>query len=81
MFPVNFTDVVCRMGSSTDMEVHQLRLLELDTDHLYRHLTEVNGKDTRVRRTKQLHMILHLRGATSRASWNLHHTSLNLPLV
>lgn len=29
------------------MEVHQQQLLELDTDHLYRHLTEVNGKDTR----------------------------------
>jgi len=33
------------------MEVHHQQLLELDTDHLYRHLTEVNGKDTRVRTT------------------------------
>ena len=29
-------------------DVHLQKLLEVDTDHLYRHLTEVNGKDTRV---------------------------------
>jgi len=28
-------------------DVHLQKLLEVDTDHLYRHLTEVNGKDTR----------------------------------
>ena len=57
MFPVNKTCCFCSLGSTTDMEVHghmevhHQQLLELDTDHLYRHLTEVNGKDTRVRTT------------------------------
>ena len=36
------------MGGSDGTDVHLQKLLELDTDHLYRHLTEVNGKDTRV---------------------------------
>lgn len=35
-------------GGSDGPDVHLQKLLELDTDHLYRHLTEVNGKDTRV---------------------------------
>ena len=26
-----------------------IKKLQVDSDHLYRHLTEVNGKDTRVR--------------------------------
>ena len=36
------------MGGSDGLDVHLQKLLEVDTDHLYRHLTEVNGKDTRV---------------------------------
>ena len=36
------------IGGSDGTDVHLQKLLELDTDHLYRHLTEVNGKDTRV---------------------------------
>ena len=36
------------IGGSDGADVHLQKLLEVDTDHLYRHLTEVNGKDTRV---------------------------------
>ena len=36
------------IGGSDGTDVHLQKLLEVDTDHLYRHLTEVNGKDTRV---------------------------------
>ena len=36
------------IGGTDGPDVHLQKLLELDTDHLYHHLTEVNGKDTRV---------------------------------
>ena len=66
-------------------DVHLQKLLEVDTDHLYRHLTEVNGKDTRVSKlavqSKRLTIVFSFRAATLRGNWNLILSSSILPLV
>ena len=53
-----------------------LRQVQIDSDHLFRHLTEVNGKDTRVSRRidsvniGQYHYKYPFREDTLRDSWN-----------
>ena len=52
---------------------HCLKELSVDPDHLFRHLTEVNGKDTRVALAKiflTATIVLTPREAILRASWS-----------
>ena len=51
-----------------------LRQVNIESDHLFRHLTEVNGKDTRVSRrsdsVNSFHLTIFFRADTLRDSWS-----------
>ena len=42
---VNFFQILLYAYTAMNLNMPNMYLSDLDTDHLYRHLTEVNGKD------------------------------------